>query len=124
MTRAVAVIIQVVSPLSTLGAVAAAGAAAGAVAAGASVAAAGLSCARCAAPEASECARAMRARNFFMCVSLERLRIGLAGADADDFFEFEHENLAVADLAGVGRLLDRLDGALEQVGVHRAGCLH
>jgi hypothetical protein len=30
---------------------------------------------------------------------LERFRAGLAGADAHDLFELEHEDLAVADLA-------------------------
>src|SRR5690554_2592737 len=37
-------------------------------------------------------------------------RAGLAGADADDLLEVEDEDLAVADLAGAGGVLDRLDG--------------
>jgi hypothetical protein len=49
----------------------------------------------------------------------ERRRIGLAGADADHFFQIEHEDLAVADLAGVRRFLDRLDRLLEQLGLDR-----
>ena len=36
----------------------------------------------------------------------ERGLTGLAGADADDLLERLHEDLAVADLAGAGRLLD------------------
>ena len=37
---------------------------------------------------------------------LERVRAGFAGTDAHDLFEVGNENLAVADLAGVGGLFD------------------
>src|SRR5690606_36011366 len=37
-------------------------------------------------------------------------RAGFAGADADDLLPIEDEDLAVADLAGAGGVLDRLDG--------------
>jgi hypothetical protein len=37
--------------------------------------------------------------------------VGLASADAPGAFNGADENLAVADLAGVGRRADRLDGA-------------
>src|ERR1700720_3833450 len=42
-------------------------------------------------------------------------RIGAAfpGADADRFVDRRDKDLAVADAAGVGSLLDRLDGALD-----------
>src|SRR6185312_7883817 len=40
---------------------------------------------------------------------LERVRAGLAGADPHDLQQVEYEDLAVADLAGVGSLLDRFD---------------
>src|SRR6516225_8914478 len=46
---------------------------------------------------------------------LERIRAGLAGANAHDLFEIRDEDLPVADLAGVGGLLDRFDDAIEQV---------
>src|SRR5262245_45822604 len=39
---------------------------------------------------------------------LERVGIGLAGADADGLADVGHENLAVADLAGLCRCGDRL----------------
>src|SRR6185436_12090886 len=50
---------------------------------------------------------------------LERSGIDLAGADANHFFEFVDEDLAVADLAGVRRLLDRFDCLVEQLGLDR-----
>jgi hypothetical protein len=34
---------------------------------------------------------------------------GFAGADADDFLDVGHKDLAVADAAGLGRLADRVD---------------
>ena len=40
----------------------------------------------------------------------ERVRAGLAGADAHGLFDRGDENLAVADLVGARRLYDRLDG--------------
>src|SRR5690606_1798487 len=42
-------------------------------------------------------------------------RAGLAGADADGLLEVVDEDLAVADLAGTGGVLDRLDGLVDQL---------
>src|ERR687895_504715 len=101
MTSAVDISIQVTSPLFGVGG-------------------AGLSCARVAPAKASESTRARNAQNFFITFSpSKRRRIGLAGADADDFLKIEHEDLAVADLAGVRRFLDRLDRLLEQLRLDR-----
>src|SRR5688572_19235385 len=129
MTSAVETIIQVVSPLSTLGlaASAMAGAAAGlaaSAAAGLSGAAAGLSCASTAPVNARPTTMASQAISLFIAFSSKRRRIGFAGADADDLLQVEHEDLAVADLPGIGRLLDRLDCLLEQLGFHRRLDLH
>ena len=44
----------------------------------------------------------------------EALARDAAGADADRFLDRRDEDLAVADAAGLGRLADRLDGALDQ----------
>src|SRR3569832_2449224 len=41
---------------------------------------------------------------------------GFARADTHDLFQAGDKNLAVADLAGIGRLLDGLDHALQQLG--------
>src|SRR3546814_18907133 len=46
---------------------------------------------------------------------LNRVGIGFAGTDADGLFQVDHEDLAVADLAGVGRLGDGLDDAIELI---------
>src|SRR5437899_880854 len=43
----------------------------------------------------------------------ERVLAGFARADADDLLEGGDEHLAVADLAGARRRLDRLDDALD-----------
>src|SRR5690606_12384270 len=43
---------------------------------------------------------------------------GFAGADADDLFDRRHEDLAVADLARVGRTDDGLAGLLHQAIAH------
>src|SRR5919106_861768 len=86
--------------------------------------AAGLSCASVAPANASDSTRARNAQNLFIGFSSECRRIGLAGADADDFLQIEHEDLAVADLAGVGRALDRLDRLLEQLRLDRGLDLH
>src|SRR3954464_2141653 len=115
MTSAVLTSIQATSPLLGAGAgAAAAGFAssffASALAAGLSAA---LSCASTAPVKATHTAMATHATRFFIEFSSERRRIGLAGADADDFFERHDEDLAVADLAGIGGLLDRLDHLLE-----------
>src|SRR5882724_9661183 len=134
-TNAVEVIIHDTSPLlqskplsphlgvagAAAGAAAAGAAAAGAAAAGAAASAgfsAGLSCAnngRACAP--SIATSASDANNFlvnrFIAASLERFRAGLAGADADDLLQIEDEDLSIAYLSGVGRLLDRLDRLIE-----------
>src|SRR5690606_26766272 len=54
----------------------------------------------------------------------ERGRARFARADADHLFEVGNEDLAVADLPGVGRLRDRLDGRFEETVVHRHLHLH
>jgi hypothetical protein len=43
---------------------------------------------------------------------LNRVGIGFAGTDANRLFQIDHEDLAVTDLAGVGRLGYRLDNGL------------
>src|SRR5688572_22937226 len=108
MTSAVAISIQVTSPLFGVGAAGLASSFFTSAAAGLSGVAAGLSCASVAPAKASDSTRARNAQNFFISFSSECRRIGLAGADANDFFQIEHEDLAVADLAGVRRFLDRL----------------
>src|SRR3970040_433059 len=118
MTSAVETIIHAVSPLSTFGFGASAPGFPGSGAAGLSGIAAGLSCARTAPVNARHTTMASHAISFFIAFSLERGHIGFAGADADDFLEIEDEDLAVADLSGIGRLLDRLDHLLEQLGLH------
>src|SRR6476661_8592686 len=49
---------------------------------------------------------------------LNRVRAALAGADADRLVDCRDENLAVADAAGMGGRLDRLDGALDHPILH------
>lgn len=44
-------------------------------------------------------------------MDLKRRLAGFAGADADGFCNIEDENLAIADLPGVGALLQRFDHA-------------
>src|SRR5690348_13251633 len=126
-TSAVEVSIHATSPLFGVGAGAAvagfvssffasgAGAALASAAAGLSGAAAGLSCASVTPAKASDRTKARNAQSLFIVFSLERGRIGLAGADANDLLKIEHEDLAVADLAGVRRFLDRLDRLLEHL---------
>src|SRR5450755_1389148 len=63
--------------------------------------------------------KAINVRNCFIEFPLEGVRAGLTGADAHDLFKLENEDLAVADLAGVGCLLDRLDDAIEHVALDR-----
>src|SRR5215211_2919162 len=45
----------------------------------------------------------------------DRLGARLAGADPDRFLDARYKNLAIADAPGMGRLADRLDGALDHV---------
>src|SRR6266849_668574 len=54
----------------------------------------------------------------------ERVGVGLAGADAHRVLEIEHEDLAVADLAGLGGGGDRLDQFVGPVGRNRDLDLH
>src|SRR5687768_15009420 len=125
MTSAVDMSIQLTSPLFGVGAGAAfASSFFTSAAAGLSGVAAGLSCASVMPAKASDSTRARDAQSFFISFSSECRRIGLAGADANDFFQIEHEDLAVADLAGVRRFLDRLDHLLEQLGLDRGFDLH
>src|SRR5690349_19868996 len=97
MTSAVDISIQVTSPLFGVGG---AGLASSfftsAAAAGLSGVPAGLSCASVAPANTSDSHSAKNAQTFFITFSSERRRIGLAGADANDFFQVEDEDLAVA----------------------------
>src|SRR5512137_1417974 len=52
---------------------------------------------------------------IFILIVLERFLAGLAGSDANDLLEVIDEDLAVADLAGTCRGLDRLDRTLGHV---------
>jgi hypothetical protein len=45
----------------------------------------------------------------------ERVVAGFAGADADRLFDGGDEDLAVADLVGLGGIDDRLDGGIDLV---------
>src|SRR3954467_5126422 len=132
-TRSVEVSIHATSPLFGVGAglassffASAAGAFASSFFASAEGFASGaaLSCANVRPAKASASMTARNAQSFFITFSLERRRIGLAGADANDFLKIEHEDLAVADLAGVRRFLDRLDRLLEQLRLDRGLDLH
>src|SRR5580700_1227831 len=49
---------------------------------------------------------------------LQRGVVGFAGADADHALDLRDEDLAVADLAGLGGLEDRLDHLLGQLAAH------
>src|SRR5438552_5531979 len=124
-TSAVEVSIQATSPLLGVGAgLASSFFASGAAAAGLSGTAAGLSCASVTPAKASDRTSAKNAQSFFITFSSERGRIGLAGADADYLLKIKHEDLAVADLAGVRRFLDRLDRLLEHLRLDRRLDLH
>src|SRR5207244_1589548 len=115
-TSAVEVSIQATSPLLGVGAgLASSFFASGAAAVGLSGTAAGFSCAKVTPAKASDKTSAKNAQSFFITFSSERSRIGFAGADADNLLKIEHEDLAVADLAGVRRFLDRLDCLLEHL---------
>src|SRR6185295_4178016 len=119
MTSAVLTSIQLTSPLFGVGVGAAAAGFASALAAGLSALLSGpgaaLSCASTAPVKATQVSMASPANSFFIASSSERRRIGLTGADADDFFQGHDEDLAVADLAGVRRPFDRLDHLLEHL---------
>src|SRR3546814_9147571 len=54
----------------------------------------------------------------------ERVFAGVAGADAYGLVKVVDENLAVADLAGMSRLADRIDRGIELVVGHRDFDLH
>src|SRR5215469_1162146 len=56
--------------------------------------------------------------------TLNRVRAALAGADADRLVDRRDKDLAVADPAGVGGLLDRFDRALDQRFLHHDLDLH
>src|SRR5258708_4064082 len=124
-TSAVEVSIHATSPLFGVGAgfassFFASGAAAGLASAAAfSGVAAGLSCASVTPAKASDSTTAKNAQSVFSSCTSARGRIGLAGADADYLLKVEHEDLAVADLAGVRRFLDRRDRLLEHLGLDR-----
>src|SRR3546814_6355211 len=44
-----------------------------------------------------------------------RVRTGFTGTDTINLLEIKDENLAIADLAGSGRLLDRFDDLIQHV---------
>src|SRR5882757_5359164 len=120
-TSAVEVSIQAVLPLSSTGA-GVAGAAA--VAAGAAV------CAKAAAVLSATRASEAAARPVVFKVegivielsvelvfaALERVAVCFAGTDAHRLVDAEDEDLAVADLAGLGRRRDGFDGLVDSVG--------
>ena len=122
--------IQAVSPLLTIvgrrrerSAAASATAAAAAAACGASAGGAGAQ----AAVAANSDAPARRRRRCFADhvvplmsgAASQRGVVGFAGADAHGLTDVEHEDLAVADRAGVGGLLDRLDDLRREVVARR-----
>src|SRR5258706_9339491 len=62
--------------------------------------------------------------SFLIFFSLDRSGVCFAGAYAHDLFQVEHENLAIANLAGIGGFFDRFESALEHVGLDRGLDLH
>ena len=58
-----------------------------------------------------------RGSNEVFVFALQRGVIRLAGADADDAIDIRDEDLAVADLAGLGGLQDRFDHLIDEVAV-------
>src|SRR3981081_4146517 len=58
-------------------------------------------------------------RSWSTSATLERVRVGLAGPDPHGFFNGRHEDLAVADLSGLGRCNDGLDDFRDPVRRHR-----
>src|SRR5580765_2364678 len=138
MTSAVATIIQATSPLLATGVEAAAEAASAAeapepaaigAAAAAAEAASEAAWANALSPKASaNRLRTKAMRSLFMaCCSVpasEGVLAGLAGADANDLLQRRDEDLAVADLAGTGRGLDRLDDPVDDRIVDRGLDLH
>src|SRR6478609_1207603 len=50
--------------------------------------------------------------------ALQRRVVRFAGADTDDAIDLRDEDLAVADLAGLGGLHDRFDDLIDQVAAH------
>src|ERR1700733_8027006 len=63
--------------------------------------------------------RSGRTPAMFAKGCLERVGAGLAGADAEPPIDGPDKNLAVADLSGLGRRADRLDGS---AGIFVADC--
>src|ERR1700733_7723052 len=51
-------------------------------------------------------------------MQLQRVGVGFAGANADHLIQRIHENLAVADLAALGRLRDGLDDTFYKIFRH------
>src|SRR5215213_1069671 len=99
--------IQLVSPLSGVGA--------GAVAAAASCAQAGRA-AKAAKPSPPAMAANLVGKCMINPSISKRCFIGLASADAEHLFDVQDEDLAVADGAGPGGLLDRLDDPRREAG--------
>src|SRR5258708_2617170 len=59
-----------------------------------------------------------------MACGLQRRSVGLAGADAHGVVERDYEDLAVTDLAGLGRAGDRLNDLVDQGGIDSHLDLH
>src|SRR4051812_9446228 len=57
-------------------------------------------------------------------VGSDRVGSGLAGADADRLLDARYKNLAITDAAGLGRLADRLDRAVDEIVVEHDLELH
>jgi hypothetical protein len=140
MTSAAQTMTQALSPLLGTGAGAAASAAAGAAAAGAAagaavsaagaaaVATAGVGSAAFLRPrrraEGDGADQREQCEYAFHGLSLQGIGAGFAGPDADDLFEIENEDLAVADLAGTCRLLDGFDDLIDLVALDGGLDLH
>src|SRR5580658_8459643 len=65
-----------------------------------------------------------RPRRYSVAVPLDRIRAAFAGTNPDRFLDARDEDLAIADAAGMGRLLDRLDGPLDHRIFHDDFDLH
>src|SRR4051812_42128893 len=126
-TSAVEVSIQAVLPVSRTGVGAAAGAAAAAAGAASCAKAATLpSAARASVPRRAARPVVFKVEGIFIELSIgirvrrsERVAVCFAGADAHRLVDAENEDLAVADLAGLGSGCDRFDGLVDHVGRDR-----
>src|SRR3954465_3662273 len=133
-TSTVADSIQAVSPLLTVGSAAAAGAAAGACAISANATSKAIKQRHRAKTIVASPASPRRVGVLSVMVEapvrdrcgmrLQRCSVGLAGADAHGVVERDNEDLAVTDLAGLGRPGDRLNDPVDQGGIDSHLDLH